>query len=182
MLDDGNFPGRVHFISHAVRDIADRLVFVLDPQLEGSRVQYENKLDGIMEKWPNLKKVTNTSDEDAVHDSVAIDYALASMIDSLVEDHRKRRERPSNYDLLFRYLMRNEPSRANVNKRLVIDFKKMRNWFMKLTHLRNKEMPDVNESELSKQFRNFEGMLHSFVGDFFTGKAELDEILQQANQ
>jgi hypothetical protein len=27
-----------------------------------------------------------------------------------------------------------------------------------------------------------ETMLHSFVGDFFTGKAELDEILRQANE
>ena len=32
LLYDEDFPGRIHFVSHAVRDIADRLVFVLDQQ------------------------------------------------------------------------------------------------------------------------------------------------------
>lgn len=78
--------------------------------------------------------------------------------------------------------MRNEPSRGDVNKLIVSDFKKIRGWFMDLTHLRATEAPKIDEYELQMQFRKFEGMLHSFVGDFFTGTAELDDILQQANQ
>jgi hypothetical protein len=173
----------VHFIAHAVRDIADRLVFVLDPQLKGSRVQYDNEMDAIEKDWPTFQKI-NDDDGDGLAnpDTLTIDYTLASKINSLVEAHRERRTRPSNYELLFRYLMRNEPSRGDVNRRLVADFKKMRGWFMDLTHLRATEAPKIDEAELQTQFQNFEGILHSFVGDFFTGTAELDEILQQANQ
>ena len=182
LLNDGGFPGRLHFISHAVRDIADRLVFVLDPQLIGSRVQYENEMDRIARDWPQLQAFNvGEASESANPDSVTISYASASSINSLVQAHRERRQRPSNYELLFRYLMRNEPSRGDVNKRLVSDFRKMRQWFMDLAHLRATGPPKIDEAELQMQFSSFEGMLHSFVGDFFTGTTELDEILRQAN-
>lgn len=182
LVEARNFPGRVHFIAHAIRDIADRLVFVLDPQLSGSRVQYENEMDKIEKVWPKLQTVQEANGSDLSQDSVSIGYEVASLIDSLIDDHRRRRKRPSNSELLFRFLMRNEPSHADVNKRLVDDFKKVRQWFMDLTHLRANKAPDVDEDELQTQFGKFEGMLHSFVGNFFTGTAELDEILQHANQ
>lgn len=182
LLNERDFPGRIHFIAHAVRDIADRLVFVLDPQLKGRRVQYEQKMDGMEKLWPELQTIQGTTDGSTAQDTVPIDYRLASKIDALVRAHRERRQRPSNYELLFRFLMRQEPTQAQVNQRVVSDFKRMREWFMGLTHLRDREASKVDENELQTQFSKFEGMLYSFVGDFFTGTAELDEILQQANQ
>ena len=182
LIDDGDFPGRIHFVAHAVRDISDRLVYVLDPQLKAGRVQYENELDRIEKHWPQLMSVGDTNDAVAETETLRINHKVASMIDSLVKAHRERRLRPSNYELLFRFLMRKEPLQAEVNERLVRDFAKMRGWFMDLTHLRREQTPVIDESELQTQFKKFEGMLHSFVGNFFTGKKELDEILRQANQ
>lgn len=181
LLGDESFPGRIHFIAHAVRDITDRLVFALDSQLTSKQVQYANKLDDLVEPWSKVKGIASTNDASVTHDSVTIDQTLASIIDSLVSDHCARRQAPSNYELLFRYLMRSEPTRANVNQRLVAEFKEMHDWFMRLAHLRAKRPPDIPEEELNTQFNRFEGMIHSFVGDFFTGTAELDDILQQAN-
>jgi len=182
LLDEEEFPGRIHFIAHAVRDIADRLVFVLDPQLKGSRVQYDNDMDKIEKLWPQFQTIQGSNEETVAQDTVHIDCKVASMIDTLVRSHRERRQHPSNYELLFRFLMRQEPTKAQVNQRVVSDFKKMRKWFMRITHLRGKKAPEIDENELRTQFNNFEGMLYSFVGEFFTGAAELDEILQQANQ
>ncbi len=174
------FPGRVHFIAHAVRDIGNRLVFVLDPQLRTSQVQYANQLDLIEPLWPNIQDLEET-DEQAVRDTVSIDYKLAARIDSLIAAHRDSRRNPSNLDLLFRYLMRSEPSRADVNRRVIRDFKMNWQYFMKLAHLR--DVPtEFEEAELQARFDTFEGILHSFVGDFFTGARELDAILLQANQ
>jgi hypothetical protein len=181
LVDNGDFPGRIHFIAHAVRDISDRLVYVLDPQLKAGRVQYENEMDRIEKLWPRLN-VPSLTDAVAETEAVTIDYKVASIIDALVTAHRERRARPSNYELLFRFLMRNEPLRAEVNQRLVRDFKRTREWFMARTHLQGKAVPPVDESELQTQFKKFEGMLHSFVGNFFTGKKELDEVLRQANK
>jgi len=182
LLNDKTFPGRIHFIAHAVRDIADRLASVLDSQLARSQVQYKNEMDQIEKQWPNLDLLKDRKDKKGMPEKVTIDYRLASMIDSLVAEHRKRQKAPSNYESLFHFLMRREPSKANVNQRIVNDFKEMRDWFMDFAHLRAKEPPSVDESELQRQFEKFEGMLHSFVGNFFTGVKGLDEILRKANQ
>ena len=182
LLSDRDFPGRVHFIAHAVRDIANRLASALDPQLKSCLVQYANEMDHIQELWPSLQTMGECPEGEPPRDTMTIDYRLAVRIDSLVTAHRDSRKRPSNYELLFRYLMRNEPTQAEVNKRLVSDFKRIHGWFMRLTHLRAGEAVQVGEDELQSQFAKFEGMLHSFVGDFFTAKAEIDEILRKANE
>lgn len=182
LLGEENFPGRIHFIAHAVRDIADRLVFVLDPQLKGRRVDYAGQMDGIEKLWPELQTFLAKADGSVAQDTVTIKYRLAAKVESLVKAHSERRQQPSNYELLFRFLMRQEPSQAQVNQRVASDFEKMHKWFMKLTHIRANEAPKVDENELHTQFSKFEGMLYSFVGGFFTGTAELDEILQQTNQ
>jgi hypothetical protein len=180
MLLDERFPVRIHFISHAVRDISDRLPYILDPQKPASHVQYAQHLAKIEPLW-RLPQATAVDGQMTETDSVAIGSRVALLIDRLVDEHRKRGERVSHYERLFRYLMRNEPSSVHVNERLAQDFKKVREWFMDLTHLRATSAPSVDESELKAKFGAFEGMLHSFVGDFFTGTAELDEILRQAN-
>jgi len=181
LLESKGFPGRVHFIAHAVRDIADRLPFALDPQQEGQRVQYEQQLDRIEKLWLKLDSISDSQELTPSSGTVAIDLRVAAMIDSLIQEHRIRRQRPSNSELLFRFLMRSEPSQQDVNERLVRDFKKSREWFMGLAHLRASETDTVEEDELQVRFRTFEGMLHSFVGSFFTAKKELDGILLQAN-
>jgi hypothetical protein len=183
MLMDERFPGRVHFIAHAIRDISDRLIDVLDPQKPASHVQYAQHLNEIEPLWrkpPQL--IVNEQNETPASEFTSIDSRVASLIDNLVQAHRMRGERVSNYERLFRYLLRkNEPSGFYVIKRLAQDFREVRQWFMDRTHLRAGAPPCVAESELQSKFGAFEGMLHSFVGDFFTGTRDLDEILRQAN-
>ena len=180
MLNDASFPGRTHFICHALRDISDRLIFALDPEQKGDRVQYENAFDEIEKSWPTIELIDhNGTPIPSV--TITLDDQLARRIDSLVGDHRKRRKRPSNQDLLLRHLMRNEPTQVDRNERVAGDFKKLREWFVAKTHLRDK--PDeVDENELQRKFSAFEDMLYSFVGDFFGGKAEVDEILREAKE
>ena len=85
MLDDPSFPGRAHFIAHAVRDIADRLVYVLDPQGK-LRVQYDSELDWIEAHWPNIQKIDTANNCAANTEAIAIDYEVAIRIDGLVNE------------------------------------------------------------------------------------------------
>lgn len=94
MLNDGGFPARLPFICHAVRDIADRLPFALDPQLKGNRVQYENTLDEIAGVWPKASIRQNTDDPHL--ESIPIPYKAATLVDGLVAEHRERRARALN--------------------------------------------------------------------------------------
>jgi hypothetical protein len=179
LLADTEFPGRLNFISHAIRDIADRLVFVLDDELSGSRVNYENHLDTIVQIWTDGTFVGQSS---APRDSVPIPVAVFKRLDRLLDEHRQRRRRRSNQQLLFETLMRNHPLPGVLNRRLVDAFERERKWFMERTHLRKGVPKEVPEAELQYHFRQFERMLHSFVGDFFTTIGDLDDILQEANR
>lgn len=182
LLMNESFPGRIHFIGHAVRDIADRLPFVLNPQNDPHRVQYEEHLDTIQKQWPAIDKPTSSKKQLGADEVVSIPLLLARQIDKLVNEHRTRRSRPSNAQLLIEYLTRMHSSSGGANLRIVEQFKDIRKWFMGLTHLRVTEAPDVGQSELLAKFEAFEDTLHSFVGNFFTGTGDLDAILKQANE
>ncbi len=182
LIEDKNFPGRVHFISHAVRDIAERLAFAIDPQPKGSRVEYVYEMNNIMKNWPVMDPIKDSDSSPNSGELFTIPIQVARDIDRLVKEHRDSRERPTSYEILFRHLMRNEPLQARLNENLVKTFKKTRDWFMGRAHLTEIQPRQVDEAELQSQFRKFEGMLHSFVGGFFTGTKKLDEILQKANE
>lgn len=182
LIEDGAFPGRITFICHAIRDIGNRLAEVLDQDIPSSRVEYDAYMDKIAGAWTSPPMLgADAADLDAAQ-NIAIEYGLAKQIDSLVLDHRRRRERPSPFDLLFRILMRNEPSRASANERIVADFKATCKWFMDRAHLRRRTPCEFDEADLQMQFSRFEGILHSFVGHFYTGMKELDDILRHANR
>ncbi len=182
LLSIPGFPCRVHFIAHAVRDIGDRLIYALDPQEQGKRVQYETELDKIVKGWPIIDPASDAAASPVDKESLIIPYHLARLIDGLVTAHRNRRQRPTQYELLFRHLMKQESAHAAVNERLIQGFKKTHKWFTTLAHVPAEGPKQVDENELRSEFKKFETMLHSFVGNFFTGKSELDAILRQANK
>lgn len=182
LLGKTTFPGRIHFIAHAVRDISDRLIFALEPQRKGNRVQYEEHLDKIQEKWKYPDNLYLSEMSTTEIQTVSIPIQVAKHIDKLIKEHKERRQRPNQYKILFQFLMRNDPLKAEVNDRTVKAFERTRSWFMGFTHLRKEASPIVDEEELDRQFGAFERAIYSFIGSFFVGIRELDEILKQANQ
>jgi hypothetical protein len=181
LLADPSFPGRLHFIAHAVRDISNRLIDALDPHKPPSRVQYEHYLDLVAKDWPSLNPTSAPDSTGLMSDAVQVPASLVAQLDQLVHAHRNRRARPSQYELLFRYLVRSYPGRTEANKRAVTAFKTIFTWFMDRAHLPASPTTPVSEDELQTHFQHFEAILHSFVGSFFTGTAELDDVIQQAN-
>src|SRR5688572_26801818 len=83
LILDPTFSGRIHFIAHAVRDIADRLVFVLDDRLESGRVQYENCLDVIAKDWPRLDSHFSAVGTPGAPAEIALPTKLVQHLDQL---------------------------------------------------------------------------------------------------
>ncbi len=178
LIQDRDRSGRVNFIAHAVRDICNRLVFVLDPQSEPQRVDYDGEMDRIEKLWPpSIQNDLKTSVDPIQTISIPVD--IAKQMNALIGNHRRRRQTPSNSERLLKFLMRNEPTQAHVNQRIIKDFEGVQDWFMARAHFPSKEVPQTGESELQMQFNKFEGILHSFVGSFFTVIEILDEILKE---
>jgi hypothetical protein len=181
LISDKTFPGRIHFIAHAVRDIMDRLPFALEPELSQGRVQYEYRLDNISKTWPFNENTFGTNSVSPFSENVSIATATAMQINDLIIEHRVRRQRPDQYELLFQHLTKADPA-AKTSRRIVDEFRKMRRWFMDQAHLRREIATIVDDSELHRRFAVFQDILHGFVGNFFTVVSELDAALEQANQ
>jgi hypothetical protein len=185
MLADPSFPGRLHFISHAIRDIADRLPFVLDGELRSNRVQYENQLDKVLGIWPfdrgaeTFDGGARTTDDPP---TIAIPRQAYRELNVLIHEHAQRRERPDNFQLLFQSLMRHDASNGVTSERLVAIFKKEVTWFKKKAHLASNAIPQIEDGELVRRFERFEKCLHGFVGQFFTAASPLDDILHETNK
>ncbi len=182
LLANPMFPGRARFIAHAVRDIADRLVFALEPQHEGQRVQYEEHLDTIQEHWRSPDGVCQREAPSSPAESIDITLELAGLINALVLEHRKRRQRPNAHDLLFRFLVKGNLSPPASIDGLVREFRKTAKWFMAHAHFTAEPAAPVAERDLQGRFRAFEGAIFGMVGTYFAGADAIDEILKRANQ
>ncbi len=185
ILGNARFPGRIHFISHAVRDIANALPFCFDPQLGGALVQYAHHLDGIEKEWKSRQQVSQQAA--ASDDGFIVSAKVAGLIDKLVEEHRESRKRPGKYELLFRALARKAPLTVSLDARAVEAFKRTAKWFVEHAHFRQHLPPPVDEQTLVWRFEEFERAIYVLVeslseGGFFVGIGELDDILQQANR
>ena len=145
ILGDARFPGRTNFIAHAVRDIANRLPFALDQQLDGKMVQYANRLDDIEKGWKSPKQVFQP-DSPGATDRFTISMNLAQQIDKLVEEHRESRKRPGRYELLFRVLARKAPSTISLDVRTVKAFKDTSRWFVEHAHFPERPSAPVEAS------------------------------------
>lgn len=181
LLGTPTFPSRIPLICHLVRDFLDRLPYALEPSTEGHRVPYEETMDKLAKIWPPSMSITRV-DGTMQGDTVTISHQAAHMIDGLLNHHRERRSRPHSSELLIRALTRRLTTPAQVNLRLAEEIKEIHKWFVKRTHLRRDTTAKVDEKDLQAKFEYFEGIIHNFVGSFFTGTTDLDAILQDANQ
>ncbi len=178
LLEDKNFPDRVHLISHATREICNRLPEILDPQIDNQRMDYVKHLDKIEKIWPPLEtdKLGNDVSPTA-QQTINLDLKIALEINHLVQAHKQSIKSAVKFESLFRFLMRNHPATADNNLRVAQDFKKIAREFQSTTHVSNEKVELPVEEELQKRFARFEDMLYSFVGNFFTGREKLDELL-----
>jgi len=59
--------------------------------------------------------------DDTQEQTVSIKLKVALQINSLIQSHRKSKQPPTKFEMLFRILMRNQPSEADINLQLVKD-------------------------------------------------------------
>lgn len=177
LLEDKDFPDRIHLISHAAREICNRLPEILDPQ-NFPRMDYVKHLEKIEKVWPVLETAgleNNALPTDKR--SISLDLNIVLEVNQLVQSHKQSIQSDAKFEGLFRFLMRNHPNAADNNLRVAQDFKKIAREFQSTTHVSNKNVEQLLEQELQSRFVRFEDMLYSFVGNFFVGRKRLDEIL-----
>ena len=102
ILFENRTPGYTRFVGHAVREIRNRLPFVISGSTSAEQLQYKNRLDTIVEicnqsGFPTdgtlpVASVSNSPEPEPTNCSLPLE--LARSIAELISDHEKARERP----------------------------------------------------------------------------------------
>jgi len=182
ILKDKHFPDRVLFIAHAVREINNSLPELLAPASKRGRLEYGTLLDKIIPNWSTIPSLDAMKVEDPADETVKISMRSALQIDSLIQAHNKSKELPAQFDALFKILMSSQPSKGDINLKIIKDFRDTHDIFVGWSKKRTLLEKPPSEEELHKQFNKFEDTLYSFVGNFFSSTERLDELLKKGIQ
>jgi hypothetical protein len=178
LLHNAKFPGRVHLICHVMRDILNTLPSILDGvKRQGPGEVYPPLIKNISGNWTEREFTVNTDGG-----SVTITAIACDAIRALLKKHDELEKQETTGALLTRALYRrSENSGISLSPNLVDSFQKSRKWFVKRAHLNSEPSELPPDDELRRQVESLEAALHSFVGQYFSGTADLDEILRSTN-
>lgn len=183
------FPGRVRFVSHAVREIRNRLPEVISGFKNKPGLQYKNRLDVISKAWDKNglpidgslpQAITET--ERNLSDSISLPKTVFQEIGKLIKEHNDAREKPiDSAKPLFTGTNEEDVALEN-NLRPVLDqWLDVTKWFVKKAHDSGQVDGSVDPRLLQERFEIFETTLGAIIGSFFSTIEELDEILEEAN-
>ncbi len=185
-----DFPGRVRFVAHAVREIGNRLSDVIAGPKAGGRLDYKSRLDDICNLWKRHglslygSTPTRVSEGDALpsNDDIPVPYPVFKKVANLVRDHEQAGENRS--EAARRLFLAIDPNNcvSEVNLRPRIDnWLNITEWFVERAHERGQKDAEMGGDELKDRFEIFERALSAIVREFFKTVEALDEILEQTN-
>jgi hypothetical protein len=183
LLHMPSFPGRVHFVCHAVRDIYRRLPAALgaDAVPIWSEV-VPKKVKSLCKEWNKCAPGQQRAD---VTNSIGyvVDPRIYRCVEDIVSAQKNIVDQPSVGKSLAIALFRaaEKPPEEFISPWLIRSFDREYDFFVARAHLAKSMNKAVSDKGLAEHFKAFERAFHSMVGSYFTGQDELDEILQDTN-
>ncbi len=186
MAMDGGFPGRVHFIAHAIREIRNRLPDALNGDIERTQVDYRRLVDKVHKLWtgsgfprdgsgPTLAERLPSS---PAATDVVVPGELAAAIGELMKQHSEAEANKGDLEALrFEALAGPGPHPQYVSD----GWKHTHRLVQKFAHAWNRELPREADAEWVDRFLAFERFLMVISKRAQENIAELDELLREAN-
>jgi len=178
------FPARVHFICHAVRDFYRSLPASLGFQSQKRRSEvYPQMVEELCGLWRQFPPSTTRSSFEMDSDA-RVSPQVYRQIETIVRKSAQLAEQRtvgSQFAMaLFRSMDR--PESEFIQAWIIKAFDKEYDFFVKRAHLAGHIDKVPNDDGLIDHFEAFERAMHSLVGPYFSGKEELDAILQDTNE
>ena len=182
-----SFPGRVHFIAHAIREIQNRLPGALGPKVKRRDVDYAHLADKIQQRWVeeglpedgslvSLKESVATVPGPGYRD-VSTEF-LAS-VGSLIAKHTASQANRMDRDRSrFADLGEHGQSPQHVVKNWKNLFPKV----VGIAHARGEPLPEGADAEWVENFFRFEEYLMFVQQHSYENLDELDKLLEKANE
>lgn len=182
---DGEFPGRVWFVAHALRDMRNRLPDAIASPVKGSDTQYRALAAEVTRCWiedglPN----DGTPPIDVANEPsaggparVEVSVALISAVADLVAGHLAIGPRKQESARRLFTAVAGEP----VPEYAVQAWLDTTGRAERFAHLRNKPLTPEHESEFYEIFLACENALLAMANRSYENMDEIDEILDSAN-
>jgi hypothetical protein len=180
MIQDRNFPGRLRFICHAVREIRNRLPEAIAGKSTLGRLDYSQKVEELAKacERAGLGSV-RVVEEDEQRAEQTIPKELVVLISDLIAEHKAVQNR--KLENTKRLIIALEPENKNLQTSLVPIIKRWieeTDWFVERAHIGR----DILEDDLVTHFEGFESGLLSLVGYFYQGLEEIEQIVEKINK
>ena len=183
--------GFSRFVSHAVREIRNRLPSVVSGAIPSGRLDYKSRIDDLGAHWKRSRIDVEAKPSDAGKAlsaaqalEVALPRKLARKIDRLIADHDAARQRPEDAAIkLFEGVAPNNQRFRDRLRPVVLQWMEVCDWFMARTHESGFTDEDVDLTEFKKNFELFESTLLAIVrgvSTFFDNTDELDAIIKES--
>ena len=182
-----SFPGRVHFIAHAMREIRNRLPGALGPKVKRRNAGYEHLTATIHKRWgaeglpedgrlPLTEESVPSASGPSRRD-VSVEF-LAS-VGKLIEDHT---EAQANREARARSGFGALADEAPVPRHVVKNWGNLFPDVQKFAHAGDEPLPAVADGEWVSKFFEFEGALMAVFKPPHENLDDLDRLLDETNK
>jgi hypothetical protein len=178
--------GYITFVSHAGRDLMNRLAADWLNVESGGWVDYRKLVREIHRHWESdlnnvqsLEKPKGPVEKETVI-KVPVDACLA--VEDLLRQHKQGNERADRQDLCFFQAFLDYHNIDMTPKNFLSEWKQARAFFLSKTHLSSTRVDDADAAvKLEEHFRFLDGMLLVAAKSEYERIKELDEILDATN-
>jgi len=181
IFSEENFPGYLQFISHAVREIRNRIPYIILGDVQ-ERFEWTKELKNLEDCWRKAEVFSNrVTEEEQLEEAIPVSLNVCKEIDQILDRYRKNNETYENKMFrLFKFLQ-NRKTSEEVLRPIVLHWKAVTKWFEKKVHIGEKTS-NIGIDEIKQKFIEFERMLYALQGNIYSGMDDLDEILEETNR
>ena len=182
----GSFPGRAHFIAHAIREIKNRLPGALGPRVARRDAGYEQLADKIRERWladgfpedGRLLSRAGSAPPASGPPGQHVSDELLAAVGELIEAHN---EAQANRRIREEYAFGTLSDRGPVPSYFVDYWRKLYRDVHGVAHARNEPLPAEADGEWVANFLEFEEFLMALSKRSYETLDDLDILLERAN-
>ena len=183
LLHTPTFPARVHLICHVVRDIYRQLPAALGAKsLPRPAEVFPSMVQSLAEQWEKFPP-NDTVKSESIGSDVVVSAQVHRCVVKLVEKRKELVGQPTVGKQLAIALFRSLDRRDDtfIHPWIIKAFDGEYAFFVGRAHLARSLDRVPTDDGLLEHFEAFERAFHSLVAPYFSGKEELDAILQDTN-
>jgi hypothetical protein len=183
LMHNASFPARIHFICHAVRDIYRYLPEALGfKSMSRPSEVFPGMVKNLAEKWDQFPPNEPLSSQ-IIGSDFLVSAQVYKCVNKVVKKSKQLKDQHTVGKQLAIALFRSLDRRDDefIQPWIIKSFDEEYDFFVRRAHLAKSLDRVPSDEGLNDHFEAFERAFHSLVGPYFSGKEELDAILQDTN-